>query len=408
MGPRLCYTCSVSFFKRLFSSDHRAAISAEAAGDFELAAQRYALAGQHDAAVRMHLARADRAKNRAEEINALRDALHWAKEHEGLLPQAAKALGKALIAQSQAEGVKTQRDRERVREAAELFLSARNFEHAGDAFTSVGDHEGAARAYKGGGLVAKMELALGHDQEKRDAARSERQSFADYDLHMRGGARDEALISLRHCLQSSESRSDYRRLLDELESRLITGGRVVLKMRNGKRLAFCAASEILIGRDALCDMVLRTGGVSRRHASILISASEEGTQFELGDAGSRNGTRLAGMPIDTRLPLTDSGSFQLGDDVEIHFEILQDTPVLQLEVRSGLDKGTRILATRDGVFMSLQDLGIDAKLCFREGRPTLQHPGGKVSLNGESLAHGNLQLIHGDLLTLDGIEIEVA
>ncbi len=398
----------MSFFKRLFSSDHRAALSAEAAGDFELAAQRYALAGQYDAAVRMHLARADRAKNRADEIDALRDALHWAKEDETSLPQACKALGKALLAQAQAEGVKTQRDRERVREAAELFLSARNYEHAGDAFTSIGDHEAAARAYKNGGLVAKMEYALSHDEDKRDAARSVRQNYADYDLHMRGGARDDALVSLRHCLQSAESRGDYRRLLDELESRLITGGRILLKARNGKRMAFCAAPEILIGRDALCDMVLRTGGVSRRHASIAISIGDDGTRFELGDAGSRNGTRLSGMPIETRLPLVGSGTFQLGDDVEIHFEILPDSPVLVLEARAGLDKGTRILATRDGTMMSLEDLGLDAMLSFREGRPILKHPGRELSLNGESLAHGDLQLIHGDLLTLDGNEIEVA
>lgn len=398
----------MSFFKRLFSSDHRAALAAEAAGDFELAAQRYALAGQHDAAVRMHLARADRAKNRAEEIDALRDALHWAKDDDGLKTQAGKSLGKALLAQSQAEGVKTQRDRERVREAAELFLGARNFEHAGDAFTSIGDHEGAARAYKDGGLVAKMELALGHEEEKRDAARSERQNFADYDLHMRGGARDEALASLRHCLQSSESRSDYRRLLDELESRLITGGRVVLKIRNGEKMAFCAAPEILIGRDALCDMVLRTGGVSRRHASVVISSDKESTSFELGDAGSRNGTRLAGMPIDTRLPLVENGTFQLGDDVEIHYEVLSDPPVLALEVRAGLDKGTRILASLDGVSMGMDDLGVAAMLYFREGRPTLKHPGTSLSLNGESLAQGDLQLIHGDLLSIDGVEFEVA
>ena len=57
--------------------------------------------------------------------------------------------------------------------------------------------------------------------------------------------------------------------------------------------------------------------------------------------------------------------------------------------------------------MSLKDLGIEAKLHFKEGRPTLQHPGGKLSLNGESLATGDLQLIHGDLLTIAGFEIEV-
>jgi tetratricopeptide (TPR) repeat protein len=398
----------VSFFTRLFSSDHRAAISAEAAGDFELAAQRYALAGQHDAAVRMHMARADRAKNRADEVEALRDAVHWAKEDEASMPKAAKALGKALLSQAQAEGIKTQRDRDRVREAAELLQSAQSYEHAGDAFTSIEEHEAAALAYRNGGLVAKMELSLSRDQEKRDLARSERQNFSDYDLHMRGGARDEALASLKSCLQSSEERGDYRRLLDELESRLITGGRVVLKARNGKSLACCAAPEILIGRDALCDMVLRTGGVSRRHASIAIASEGEELTFELGDAGSRNGTKLGGMPIDTRLPLVGKGSFQLGDDVDIHFQVLPEGPVLVLEVLKGLDKGIRILATRDGESMSLEDLGVDAKLHFRQGRPTLQHPGGELSLNGESLATGDLQLIHGDLLSIAGVEIEVA
>ena len=398
----------MGFFTRLFSSDHRAAISAEAAGDFELAAQRYALAGQHDAAVRMHLVRADRAKNRSEEVEALRDAVHWAQEDQASLPRAAKALGKALLAQAQAEGIKTQRDRARVGEAAELLLSAQCYEHAGDAFASIDDHEAAGLAYKDGGLVAKMELALSRDQEQRASARSERQNFADYDLHMRGGARDEALASLRSCLQSSESRSDYRRLQDELESRLITGGRVVLKARNGKKLTCCAASEILIGRDALCDMVLRTGGVSRRHASIAITAADEALRFDLGDAGSRNGTRLAGLAIEARLPLVGSGSFQLGEEVEIHFQILQEAPVLVLEVLQGLDKGIRILATREGQCMSLKDLGIKAKLYFRHGRPTLEHPGGEVSLNGEPLAHGDLQLIHGDLLAINGAEIEIA
>jgi hypothetical protein len=58
--------------------------------------------------------------------------------------------------------------------------------------------------------------------------------------------------------------------------------------------------------------------------------------------------------------------------------------------------------------MPLEDLGVDAKLYFRQGRPTLQHPGGELSLNGESLAHGDLQLIHGDLLSIAGVEIEVA
>ena len=48
--------------RRMFSADYRAAVAAEAAGDVELAAERYALAGEYAGAVRMHLARAARAR----------------------------------------------------------------------------------------------------------------------------------------------------------------------------------------------------------------------------------------------------------------------------------------------------------------------------------------------------------
>jgi hypothetical protein len=62
----------------MFSSDYRAAVAAEAAGNVDLAAERYGLAGEHADAVRMHLARAARAPNRHAEIGALRDAMRWA------------------------------------------------------------------------------------------------------------------------------------------------------------------------------------------------------------------------------------------------------------------------------------------------------------------------------------------
>ena len=55
------YTGGVSFLRRMFSADYRAAVAAEAAGNVDLAAERYALAGEHEGAVRMHLARAARA-----------------------------------------------------------------------------------------------------------------------------------------------------------------------------------------------------------------------------------------------------------------------------------------------------------------------------------------------------------
>jgi len=68
----------VSFLRRVFSADYRAAVAAEAAGNVDVAAERYALAGEFGSAVRMHLARAARAATRPAELAALRDAVRWA------------------------------------------------------------------------------------------------------------------------------------------------------------------------------------------------------------------------------------------------------------------------------------------------------------------------------------------
>lgn len=397
----------MGFFSKLFSSDHRAAAAAEAAGDFELAAQRFALAGLHSDAVRMHMVRADRSKSRSDEVDALRDALHWAKEQPEL-SSVSQALGKALLAQAQAEGIKTSRDSDRVREAAELLTTAQSFEHAGDAFTLISDNKRAAQAYKQGGLIAKLERSLSQDQRSVDKARSEKNSYADYDIQMRGGNRDAAAESLRQCLQNSESQSRYRRLLDELESRLITGGRVVLKKRNGQKISYCAVDEILLGRDSLCDLVLRTGGVSRRHASIQVSSDDSSVDFALADAGSRNGTRLGGIEIAEQLPLRGKGMFLLGDHAEVHFALNSDNRTLALDILKGIDKGTKLRATSDTHSLDLQELDLPATLHFRKGRPMLRYLGDdSISLDGESVIGNDIQLIHGDLLHIDGVEIEI-
>ena len=185
----------MGFFKRLFSADYRAAVAAEASGDLELAAERYALAGHREAAVRVHLARADRAQSRADEITALRDALHWAPSDSEERRRVARALGNALLAKSRAEGIATERDRVRVREAAELLLEGGSHRIAGEAYELIGDDTAAVRAFRQGGLLDLMEQALDREDERQSREREVRQSFADYELHLRGGARDAAIGS---------------------------------------------------------------------------------------------------------------------------------------------------------------------------------------------------------------------
>lgn len=397
----------MGFFKRLFSADYRAAVAAEAAGDLELAAERYALAGQKSSAVRVHLARAERAASRKGEIAALRDADHWADEDPELRARVSKRLGQALLAQAQAEGIATARDRERVREAAKLLMRGRAHRAAGDAYELIGDDDAAAAAYRAGGLVDKMEEALIRDQERVEVKRAVNDAFADYEVASRGGDRDAAIRALRRAADAAEHKAEYRRMLDELESRLITGGRVTLSLPQRGRITLFGGDKLVIGRDPLCDYILRSGGISRRHAAIEITSEGDAVSFLLADAGSRNGTLVAGMPLAGSVPLEGEGRFELGEHCAVDYTVTGTPPVLTLSVAAGLDANSTLRAAGPETLIDLADLGVPARLYFQAGRPMLQHPGRDIVLSGHRIVHGDAQLIHGDSLAIEGIEIEV-
>jgi tetratricopeptide (TPR) repeat protein len=403
----------VGFFKRLFSADYRAAVSAEAAGDLELAAERYALAGQIPAAVRVHLARASRAETRADEIAALYDALHWAERDTPCYVKAARALGRALLARARAEGIATPRDAERVREAAWLLSEAGDFEAAADALQTIGDERAAAEAYRRGGLVEKMEELLAREEQEAEVDRALRESFAQYELSYRGGQRDAARAALEACVELAADKAEYRRLLDELESRLITGRQVTLKPRRGARVAISARDTVWIGRDPLSDLALRSAGVSRRHARVERRADDAGAStYTLRDAGSRAGTQLAGLPIAGAMPLHGSGEIRLGDTT-LAFEVADAGSLrgalVALEVVAGLDAGARLLCVPEDAPIALADMGLDATLVLRDGRPLIRgHGDAPITLNGERIAQGEAQLLRGDLVGIAGEEVEVA
>ncbi|HEY6034942.1 MAG TPA: FHA domain-containing protein, partial [Kofleriaceae bacterium] len=340
----------MSFFRRVFSADYRAAVAAEAAGNVDLAAERYALAGEADGAVRMHIARAARAGTRQAEIAALRDAIRWAGSEPALLKMAAKALGRALWESLRSEGVATERDRAKVREAAELLVVGEDHQTAGEALEMIGDLQGAASAYSAGGYVEKMEATLAKDDAVAERARDEADAFANYETHMRVGRRDDARAELARALANAAAAGEYRRLLDQLDTALLTGGRVELKRRGKPAIVACAAPKIVIGRDALCDLPLRAGGVSRQHAEI--DRTPDG--FQLRDLDSRNGTSLAGMPLVGKVPLAGAGRFGLGDECTIDFEVTGG--ILTLRLANGLDRGVALVAGDDGQKLALAPL----------------------------------------------------
>jgi len=391
----------VSFFRR-FSADHRAAVAAEAAGNVDLAAERYALAGDHEGAVRMHLARAARAASRQAEIAALRDALRWAGEDPQLRKQASKALGRALWENARAEGVATERDRNKIREAADMLVAGDDHASAGEALESIADHQAAALAYSAGGLVEKMEQALSKEDQRYLKAREEADAFADYQTHMRVGRRDDARSELVRALAATDNVGEYRRLLDQLDTALLTAGKVELKRRSKPVIVACAASKIVLGRDPLCDLTLRAGGVSRQHAEI--ERAIDG--FHLRDLDSRNGTSVAGLPLVGKVPLAGSGKFGLGEECSLDFEVLDG--VLTVKVTNGLDRGVALIAGDDGTRLDLTSLGLGLDVVFQKGRPLLGRGTCKeVRFNDEPLGELRVQLIRGDRIVADGDEIDV-
>lgn len=397
----------MSFFKRLFNSDYRAAASAEAAGNVELAAERYALAGDRAAAVRMHLARAARASERTAEIAALHDALHWAGDDAELARPAAAALGRALYARAVAEGIATARDREKVVEAARLMLQGGDAAAAGEALEKIGDLQRAAAAYSDAGLVEKVESTLGADEDQHRRERERKDAFADYETAMRVGQRDDARDALQRCVATAADAGEYRRLLDALEARLITGGRVQLRSRRGRTLVLCAVPVVAIGRDALCDLVLRTGGVSRRHAEIEIG--KDGVRFQLRDAGSRNGTSIGRLPIAGRVPLAGKGAFELGDDCRLEFETHGEPALLVVTIPGGVDRALTLVAAADGDRVDLAGVGLGADVVFARGRPWIGKGAAReLVCNGEVVGAGRVQLIRNDVVSIDGEEIDVA
>jgi tetratricopeptide (TPR) repeat protein len=396
------YTAPVSFFRRVFSSDYRAAVAAEAAGNVDLAAERYALAGEAEGAVRMHLARAARAGTRLAEVAALRDALRWAGEDPQLKKQASKALGRAMWESIRAEGIATERDRQKVREAAELLVAGDDHTMAGEALEGIGDHQAAALAYSAGGLVEKMERALTQDDARYLKAREESDGFAGYQTNMRVGRRDDARSELMRAIQSADAVGDYRRMLDQLDTSLLTGGRVELRRRGKPVIVACAAAKIVLGRDQLSDLPLRAGGVSRQHAEI----EAVGDAFQLRDLDSRNGTTVAGLPLVGKVPLVGQGKFGLGDECTIEYDATAS--LLVLRIANGVDRGAALIAAGEAERIDLTPVGLCLDVIFQKGRPLLGRGSCKdVVFNDEPLGEVRVQLIRGDRLVADGDEIDV-
>lgn len=360
------------WLRRLFSKTYRSALTAEAGGDYVAAAERYALAGMPAKVAEMHLIRAGRVAP-ADRANALDDALRWLRrvgDDDEVPASLQESLARALIEEAKALPLGDPRRKALAVEGARLHEEGGRPGEAGKAFELVGSIEDATRCYEAAGDIEGMERLLDEDCRSRAATSALNRDFEEYETALASGARDRAKAALLRCCAAAPGQG-YEPMLSELERRFPPPGAVDLRI-DGVAISVIGTTPAFIGRgDA--HVTLRHAGISRRHAAI--DADDEG--FHLRDAGSRNGTLLAGLPIAGRVPLRGSGVIGLGDQCTIQFAVSEASVVL--EVLDGPDRGHRAVV----VARSWTAPGGTFVLSFRDGLAIVRSAvPGPLSLNG--------------------------
>lgn len=390
----------VTFFKRVFSADYRRGLAAEAAGDYPVAARSYALAGERAKVSEMHLYLAERAATPEARLGELRTGVHWADEETPEGRSMRRRIARAMLARVRKTGVVGDSDRALLHEAAGLFESAGDAAGAGECHELAGDEMRAAEFYQRAGDLERLEAVLGREETRRLAENRHRDAFAEYQLHLRAGARDRARAALAEAL-ALQPDERYRSLLDGLDARLLIDARVNLRV-DGQPMTLVGAFPLALGREPSCQVPLRDPGISRRHLEVVLA----GAEFRVRDAGSRNGTFLAGLRLGSgsELPIEGEVELGLGEFCGLRCRVVPAAALgpgdllLYIEVVRGLDRGRKVLAGAGAL-----PLGEGAaELRFVDGRPLfmLAPPGGRLVLNGVQ-ASGSVQLIRGDRLELD-------
>src|SRR5262249_31289564 len=194
---------------------------------------------------------------------------------------------------------------------------------------------------------------------------------------------------------AAAARSEYLRLLAELDARRPTGGNVTLRADPDPPIVYVGRFPVWLGRDGSSGLALRDACVSRRHARI--DLHQGGLRLE--DCGSRNGTRLRGVAIGAPPALRERGEIGLGADCVLAYQCASDgsgSPRLDLSVVRGRERGWRLVAQLGPTVLSP-----GLTLEFVAGAPLLRHAQTGLLLDGAPAAR-EVELLRGDRIALDG------
>jgi len=395
----------VSGWLRRLSATYRTAVAAEAAGEYLEAAKAYALCNERHKVAEMHILEAGRRAVPGSAVGELLVAANFLNEDSDPPKLLLKRLGEALLRLIRSREL-VDSDRELAIVAARVLTRADEPVLAAEAFERAGDLERAIELLGQAGDVERVERLLAEDEGRRQKAQHETELLAEYESAMLRGRRGEALAKLRQLTETAKDKREPQRLLDALLRRLPTSGVIELVVGAGSGAAatatervLCATPPILLGRGEECVVVLGDPGVSRQH--VRLHGSEDGG-YALTDLDSKNGTFLDGIQVGqgALLPLRHDGELGIGQHVRVQFRV--DEHELSLKVRTGMRRGLSVRVSA-GILPIAGRLG----LRFDAGRPLAICDGEELRLNGQRVASG-VQLLHGDVLEVGPVRVEVA
>jgi hypothetical protein len=287
--------------------------------------------------------------------------------------------------------------------AGTIWVDLGDLERAARTFERAGDDARAAETYGRLGDLDRMEACLEREQQGRQRRLGIADAVRRFETLLAAGERYAALMTAQALPADDFEASGALTEAREVERRLCRGRGVSLRAGGGELVRF-AGTPATLGRDGLCEVVLRDPGISRRHAVIL---AEDGG-LALSDAGSRAGTRLGPAAIAGRLPLRGDGQVGLGEHCRLAFRAVA-TNIIAIEGLTGLDRALRAFVGSVALPLELAFTGaaglslrFDGPACRLERSASVS-----VRVAGRLVGTG-CDLLHGDVIELGtGLRLEV-
>jgi hypothetical protein len=288
--------------------------------------------------------------------------------------------------------------------AATIWVDLGDLERAARTFERAGDDARAAETYGSLGDLERMEACLERDQQRRQRRQSIADTIRRFEALLASGERSAAVAAAANLPTDEFECGATLAEAREVERRLCRGRGLSLRLPGGE-LVRLAGAPATIGRDGLCEVVLRDPGVSRRHAQIL--AGRDG--LVLIDAGSRGGTRLGPAAIAGRLPLRGEGQVGLGEHSQLHFRALGAT-LVELHGVAGLDRTLRAFVAAGPLPLVAVVAGAEGLALNFDGPACRLERTMSTSLRvGGRLVGAGCDLLHGDVIEVvdTGLRLEV-